>query len=224
MNIVTRTSPSTTPNATVESIGSQFVMSAGETLKRRSAKPIAMPNAKRSCPRVSSVSTSPSSPSSSAAQVAEMARARNPIESDSPRATMPRTIGSRSQRWRRRIDVIGRWTSVMTPSVFRTATDQADGPRIITPSRTAWPPIGALMRFFSLLGPAGLLEPPLEALDATAGVHELLLAGVERMELGADLHVKLRLRRPGLKLVPARAVHGGENVVGMDVRLHLNSG
>ena len=67
MKIVTRTSPSTTTNAPVESIGSQFVINAGETLKRRSAKPIAMPNAKISCPRVSSVSTSPSSPSSCAA-------------------------------------------------------------------------------------------------------------------------------------------------------------
>jgi hypothetical protein len=43
------------------------------------------------------------------------------------------------------------------------------------------------MLFFSRLGPAGLLEAPLEALDATAGVHELLLAGVERMALGTDL-------------------------------------
>jgi hypothetical protein len=27
---------------------------------------------------------------------------------------------------------------------LRTATDHAEGPRIITPSSTAWPPIGAL--------------------------------------------------------------------------------
>src|SRR6185312_1198846 len=153
-----------------------------------------------------------------------MASARKPIASDSPRAMMPRRIGRRIQRWRRSMDAIGRLTSAMAPSGLRTATDHAEGPRIITPSRTAWPPMGALMLFFSLLGPAGLLEPPLEALDAAAGVHQLLLAGVERMALGADLHVQLRLRRPGLKLVPARAVHGGENVVGMDVRLHLNSG
>src|SRR5262245_49387217 len=125
---------------------------------------------------------------------------------------MPRMIGSRSQRWRRRMEVIGRLTSAMSPSGLRTATDQAEGPRIITPSRTAWPPIGALMRFFSLLGPAGLLEAPLEALDATAGVHELLLAGVEGMTLGADLDVQLRLGRTGLKLVPARAMNRRENV------------
>src|SRR6187397_2448168 len=123
-----------------------------------------------------------------------MARARKPIESDSPRATMPRTIGSRSQRCRRRIEVIGRLTSAMTPSGFRTATDQADGPRILTPSRTAWPPIGALMLRRSLLGPACLLEATLEALAAPAGVHELLLPRIEGVARGADLHVQLRLR------------------------------
>src|SRR4029453_11271178 len=106
-----------------------------------------------------------------------MASARKPIASDSPRAMIPRMIGSRIQRCRSSMDVIGRFTSAMSPSGFRTATAHAEGPRIITPSRTAWPPIGALTRFSSLLGPAGLFEAPLEALDATAGVHELLLAG-----------------------------------------------
>src|SRR5262245_1969529 len=153
-----------------------------------------------------------------------MASARKPMESDSPSAMTPRMIGRRIQRWRTSIEAIGRLTSAMTPSGFRTATDHAVGPRIITPSRTAWPPIGALMRFFSLLGPAGLLEAPLEALDATAGVHQLLLPRVEGVALGADLDVQLRLGRTCLKLVPARAVHGCENVVGMDVRLHLSSG
>jgi hypothetical protein len=65
--MVTRTRPSTTTNAPVDSIGSQLVISAGETLKRRSANPIAIPKAKRSCPRVSSVCTSPFSSSSCAA-------------------------------------------------------------------------------------------------------------------------------------------------------------
>src|ERR1044072_5860777 len=118
-----------------------------------------------------------------------MASARKPIACASPRSMMPQMIGRRIQRWRKSMDAIGRLTSAMAPSGLRTATDHADGPRIITPSRTAWPPMGALLLFFSLLGPAGLLEAPLEALDATAGVHELLLAGVERMALGADLDV-----------------------------------
>jgi hypothetical protein len=55
MKIVTRTRPSTTTKAPVDSIGSQLVMRAGETLKSRSAKPIAMPNAKMSWPRESSL-------------------------------------------------------------------------------------------------------------------------------------------------------------------------
>ena len=59
---------------------------------------------------------------------------------------------------------------------------------------------------------------------AAAGVHQLLLAGVERMALGADLHVQLRLGGTSLKFVPARAVHRCENVFGMDVRLHFHSG
>ena len=36
-------------------------------------------------------------------------------------------------------------SSAIAPSGLRTATDQADGPRIMTPSRTAWPPIGWLI-------------------------------------------------------------------------------
>src|SRR5438874_9433389 len=108
-----------------------------------------------------------------------MARARKPIASDSPSATTPRTIGMRSQRWRNRTDAIGRFTSAMAPSGLRTATDQAEGPRIITPSRTAWPPIGWLIGASGTA--AGFFEPPLEALDTPARVDELLLAGVERM-------------------------------------------
>src|SRR5688572_14624845 len=106
----------------------------------------------------------------------------------------------------------------MSPSGLRTATDHAEGPRIITPSRTAWPPIGWLM--LVLGSPAGLLEPALEALDSSAGVDELLLARVERVAFGANLDVQLGLRRTGLELGPARAAHGGEDVVRMDVGLH----
>src|SRR5919199_6494386 len=36
----------------------------------------------------------------------------------------------------------------MSPSGFRTATAQLDGPRIITPSRTAWPPRVVIGRRF----------------------------------------------------------------------------
>ena len=49
------------------------------------------------------------------------------------------------------------------------------------------------------LAAAGLLEPALEALDAAAGVHQLLLARVERVAVRADLDVQLGLRRARLE-------------------------
>src|SRR5687767_5488352 len=136
-----------------------------------------------------------------------MASARKPIASDSPRATTPRTIGMRSHLCLRRTDAIGRLTSAMSPSALRTATDQAEGPRIITPSRTAWPPIGADIA----LGAAGSFEAALEPLDAPAGVEELLLARVERVALGADLDVELASRGARLELVAARATNRGKD-------------
>src|SRR5580704_16753838 len=69
-------------------------------------------------------------------------------------------------------------------------------------------------------GTTGLLEPPLEALHTATGVHELLLARVERMALSADLDVQLGGGRTGGERVPARAVNGREDVLGMDIGLH----
>ena len=57
---------------------------------------------------------------------------------------MPRTIGRRKNQCRAITERIGRLTSAISPSGLRTASAQVDGPRIITPSRTAWPPMGAL--------------------------------------------------------------------------------
>jgi hypothetical protein len=42
-------------------------------------------------------------------------------------------------------EAISRTTCAIAPSGFRTATAQLEGERIITPSRTAWPPIAVLM-------------------------------------------------------------------------------
>ena len=67
---------------------------------------------------------------------------------------------------------------------------------------------------------ATLGSATLEALDAAAGIDKLLLAGVERMALGADLDVDLRLRRAGHEVVPARAGDVGLDVVGVNVGLH----
>src|SRR5688572_29944484 len=67
-----------------------------------------------------------------------------------------------------------------------------------------------------LLGVAAL-----EALHATAGVHELLLPRVERVAIRANLDVDLRLGCPRLERIPARTPHGGLYVLGMDPLLHL---
>src|SRR6187431_3288976 len=242
MNTATRITPSTTTKRPVESIGSQLVSSAGPTLNSISANPIASANEKMIWPRPIWVWISPSSSRSCEATLAEIASARKPIARDSPSAMTPRTTGSR-QIFRRCIgDSISRTTSVMSPSGVRTATAQLDGLRIITPSRTAWPPYviftsasrrgtrgrSRLTRGLSRSSPlplaaaraAGLLEPALEALHPAARVDELLLARVERMARRADLHVQLRLRGPGPELVAAGARHVREDVFGMDAGLH----
>src|SRR3954451_24498072 len=60
----------------------------------------------------------------------------------------------------------------------------------------------------------------LEPLDPAAGIHQLLLAGVERMAGGADLHVKLGLRGARIELVAARAPNMRQHVLGVDSSLH----
>src|SRR6476620_5454390 len=72
----------------------------------------------------------------------------------------------------------------------------------------------------SAAGAAGLLEPLLEALDPAAGIHQLLLARVERVAVRADLDVQLGLRGTCRELVAARAADVREDVLGMDVRFH----
>src|SRR5262249_51164507 len=136
-----------------------------------------------------------------------MASARKPIARDSPSAMTPRTIGRRKTQWRRITESIGLATYSIVPRGVRTATAQCEGARIITPSRTAWPPMGELIAgpLSAAGGAAGPLEPALEALDPAARVHQLLLAGVEGMALGADLDMQLGLRRTHLELVAARA-------------------
>src|SRR3989442_15886665 len=116
------------------------------------------------------------------------------MASDSPSATTPRTTGRRSAQCRVIGETIGFETCAISPSGLRTATDQFEGPRIMTPSRTACPPMGDDTKERFRLAPAGALEPSLETLDAAAGVDQLLLAGVEGMAVRADLDVHLGLR------------------------------
>src|SRR5262249_39092294 len=69
-------------------------------------------------------------------------------------------------------------------------------------------------------GAAGLLEPALEPLHAAARVDQLLLTGVERVAVRADLDMELGLRGTRLERVPAGARHGCEDVFGVNIRLH----
>ncbi len=144
--------------------------------------------------------------SSGSCALADSVSARSPIASDSASAITPRMTGSRYARRRRSHETSGNeWTSV-APSGLRTATDHVETPRIMTPSRTAWPPIGASREAVSeppspierLSAGAGrtptLGGAALEALYATAGVNELLSARIERMTRRADLDVDLGLR------------------------------
>src|SRR5579859_4194175 len=61
---------------------------------------------------------------------------------------------------------------------------------------------------------------PLEALDPAAGIHQLLLARVERVTGGTDLHVNLGLGRAGHELVAAGAADVSFHVLRMNVCLH----
>src|SRR5436190_7298499 len=144
-----------------------------------------------------------------------MASARKPIASDSPSAMIPRITGRRQMRRFAIGEAISLTTSAISPSGLRTATAQLDGERIITPSRTAWPPIAVATELAALAG-LRALQLALEPLDAATGVDELLLAGVEGMAGRADLDVQLGLRRARLELVAARTAHGREHVIGVD--------
>src|SRR5476651_1911875 len=74
-----------------------------------------------------------------------------------------------------------------------------------------------------LLGGAAagsLFKPPLEALDTSARVDELLLARIERVALRADLDVQLRFCGASDERVSARAMHGRKDVIGVNFGLH----
>ena len=60
----------------------------------------------------------------------------------------------------------------------------------------------------------------LEALDPAARVDQLLLAGVERVALGAELDMQVGLRGARVELVPAGAVHVCQRVIRMNSAFH----
>ena len=82
-----------------------------------------------------------SAPSGSCA-LALISSALKPIDIDWARATTPRITGQRSTLLRLTHETTG-WDSTAISPSLRVATAQVDTPRIITPSRTAWPPTGA---------------------------------------------------------------------------------
>jgi hypothetical protein len=61
-----------------------------------------------------------------------------------------------------------------------------------------------------------------EALDASGGIDELLLAREKRVALGADVGVNLRLGRSGLVRISASAPDGGRSVNWMNIGLHVD--
>ena len=64
-------------------------------------------------------------------------------------------------------------------------------------------------------------ETLLESVNASAGINQLLLAGIERVALGADLNTNVLLGRTSGKDIAARAADGGLFVLGMDTFLHF---
>src|SRR5829696_4519628 len=229
MKIAVRSTPSTSQKRSAEPSQSliRLVAPTGITKKR----PTASTSEKKIVrPQVKPPISSSSSPSASCL-LAEMARALNPIFSDSARATTPRITGRRQTRLRFAQETIGSLVMSMRPSGVRHATAQIETPRIITPSRTAWPPTGASPTATGR--PSGIRSdcaPPGRALfdcgsgsglNAAACVNQLLLARIEGVALRADLHVKLGLRGARVEVVPARAVDVREDVFGMDIGLHL---
>ena len=75
---------------------------------------------------------------------------------------------------------------------------------------------GDLQRMSDLLQ----AELSVELVNATAGVDQLLLAGVEGMALGADLNGDVLLGRASLYHFAAGAADGGLEILGMDAFLH----
>src|SRR5258706_1845353 len=88
---------------------------------------------------------------------------------------------------------------------------------------TAWPPrrissdMGGIR---SAHGTGGKTVAPVELLDAPGRVDELLLAGEERVALGADLQPQLLASGPGDEGLAAGADDGQLLVVRVDLRFH----
>ena len=60
-----------------------------------------------------------------------------------------------------------------------------------------------------------------ETVNTSTGVNQLLLAGIERVALGADLNTNVLLGRAGSKSVATGTADRGLFVLGMDTFLHF---
>ena len=73
------------------------------------------------------------------------------------------------------------------------------------------------MRTYVLLQAKSLVEP----INTSTGVNQLLLAGIERVALGADLNADVLLGGASRKDVATGTANGSLFVVGMDTFLHV---
>ena len=73
------------------------------------------------------------------------------------------------------------------------------------------------MRTSLLLQAKTLVEP----INTSTGVNQLLLAGIERVALGADLNADVLLGGAGRKDVATGTANRGLFVLGMDTFLHV---
>ena len=64
------------------------------------------------------------------------------------------------------------------------------------------------------------VEALFETIHTAAGVNQLLLAGIERMALGADINLHLFLGGAGFKSFTAYAANHALSILGMNVFLH----
>ena len=71
---------------------------------------------------------------------------------------------------------------------------------------------------------SALLEPEtlLEAIHTSTSVNQLLLASVERMALGADIHFHFLFSGAGLECLTAYAANDALTVLGMDSFFHCS--
>lgn len=90
---------------------------------------------------VSAISLLDNSSPSSPAACAEKDKARRPCTKDSTSATTPRTIGFFKIGYRSLMGTKGSVFTIISPEGSLTAVAIRPGPRIITPSITACPPI-----------------------------------------------------------------------------------